>query len=79
MLIHVILIYILKSLQVFLSQVQQKKQIRKTIFTHTHFPFDFSGNFRRINILYSLHFPLKYVVDCDFKVLIALWKIVSAQ
>lgn len=41
--------------------------------------FCFSKNFQRIYSLFSLQFPLKYVVNWDLKVLAALWKIISAQ
>lgn len=41
--------------------------------------FCLSKSFQRIDTLFSLQFPLKYVVNWGFKVLTALWKIVSAQ
>lgn len=73
MLIHVILIYILKSTSLrFFVLGSTKKQIQKIIFTPPRFPFDFSGHVRRIKTLFSLHFPLEYMVDCEFKILIAL-------
>lgn len=75
MLRHILSIYISKSthLQFFVSGSIKKAN------SENCFPFDFSGQVRRINILFCLRFPLEYVVDCDFKVLIALWEIISAQ
>ena len=74
MLIDVILIYTLSSLS--LQFFCPKFNSENYFCPPSPLPFDFSGNFRQINILFCLHFPLKYVADCDSKVLTAPWKII---
>lgn len=80
MLILVILISILNSLSLcgFFVSDSPRKANSENYFSPS-LSFCFSRNFQRIDTLFSVQFPLTYVVDWDFKILTALWKIVSAQ